>query len=243
MIEGWLAVITDAIICVSRFEYDTAKSSGIPSAKLFVISNEIDIVPHAATIRPYMFDGDAVNVVYAGRFDYAKGFDILLEAMKRIQGSKIKLIAVGDEVNGDLDLKRADGVTYAGWLDREEIGRYLESADVIVVPSRWEAFGLTVVEAMAHGKAVVASNVGGIPELVEHGVTGFLFESGDVSTLAALLANTPKDVWLKMGTAGKQMFFRRFERGKCARETHNLYKLLKRGDRNCADLDAPLAAE
>ena len=69
--------------------------------------------------------------------------------------------------------------------DLPDVGVLLDAADLCVVPSVWqEAFGLAVVEPMARGKPVVATNVGGIPEIILHGVTGLLVPPGDQSALA-----------------------------------------------------------
>ena len=77
----------------------------------------------------------------------------------------------------------ADSVRYVGVV--EDVVPILKAADVLLLPSETESFGLVALEAMASGVPVVASDVGGLPEVVEHGVTGFLAPVGDVDAMAA----------------------------------------------------------
>ena len=108
-----------------------------------------------------------------------------------------RLVLVGDgpeygrtrELVDSLGL--ADAVRYVGVVD--EVAPLLEAADVLLLPSETESFGLVALEAMASGVPVVASDVGGLPEVVEHGVTGFLAPVGDVEAMAGFCLELLKD--------------------------------------------------
>ncbi|MFX6269921.1 glycosyltransferase, partial [Acinetobacter baumannii] len=83
-------------------------------------------------------------------------------------------------------------------------------ADVIVVPSRWEGFGLIAVEAMRAGLAVIASRVGGLAEVVEEGVTGFLVEPDKPEEIVNILRTVTREQLHEMGNAGREHFLNEF---------------------------------
>jgi glycosyltransferase involved in cell wall biosynthesis len=115
----------------------------------------------------------------AGRFgDYVKGADLLYRAFVDLhrEHPSVRLEIASDDVRF-LELLKplpSDSWTLLGWLDRTELLRRMRIADVVVVPSRYEPFGLAAVEAMAMGTPVIAMAVGGLGEIVCHGVTGWL---------------------------------------------------------------------
>jgi glycosyltransferase involved in cell wall biosynthesis len=82
------------------------------------------------------------------------------------------------------ELGIVDKVTFTGEKLWRDAIRFMDAMDVVVIPSRFEGFGLTAIEAMACSKPVVASNTGGLAEIIQHEVTGFLFSEGDYSALA-----------------------------------------------------------
>ena len=103
-------------------------------------------------------------------------------------------------------------VHFYGGLPHAQMPQALNGLDVFVAPSRRESFGVSVLEASACALPVVASAVGGLPEVVQHGVTGLLVPPGDVSALAAALATLADDpaLRLSMGRAGRQMVQARY---------------------------------
>ncbi|WP_038068375.1 glycosyltransferase family 4 protein [Thermoanaerobacterium aotearoense] len=117
-----------------------------------------------------------------------KGADILLMALRHIMNKFDKAVIVGDgKLKNDLiNLRNKLGlknkVEFLGF--REDIETILEKSKVFVLPSRWEGFGLVIVEAMSKGKPIIASNVGGIPEIIKNGKTGILVEPGNELELA-----------------------------------------------------------
>jgi glycosyltransferase involved in cell wall biosynthesis len=102
----------------------------------------------------------------------------------------------------------ADHITFTGLIQDPFGEGVFESADIVCQLSEWEElFGWMIAEAMAYGKPIVATNVGGIPELVHDGVTGFLVPRGDAASAAAKLAALAADPQLrrKLGDAGRKL--------------------------------------
>ena len=178
-----------------------------------------------ATVIPYPLDphllagpagGDRPDpdcrILFAARNDPVKGGDVLVQAAQRVAPAhpQVQFDLYGYEPTGaeraavaaaGLDAR----VRFHPFVPKEELIRRYDRADVCVVPSRWDNSPNTVYEAMAAGKPVVASRVGGIPELVEDGVTGILVPPGDPAALAAALGRLAGDAGLRarMGAAGR----------------------------------------
>jgi len=143
----------------------------------------------------------ATMVVAVGRLVEKKGFTHLVEAARRVE--EVHVIVAGE---GDLrsalekEAERAGGrVRFVGALGRDQVARALAAADVVAVPSIVDTAGNvdglpnTVLEALASGRAVVASHVAGIPEVVEHDVTGVLVPAGNVDALAGALQRLARE--------------------------------------------------
>jgi glycosyltransferase involved in cell wall biosynthesis len=188
------------LIAISKSCKETYVRHGFPADKIFVLYNWIDVdtfKPNNETIK----DRRRVLVSYFGRICPNKGVEDLLCAFQVLHREKPqlwKLQIVGNALN-------AVGRNYLEGLRRlagGEIGRSivfkphvadirpeLNITDLVVFPSRWEEpFGRTIIEAMATEVPVVASNVGGIPEILLPRFSGHLFESGNVAQLAALIS-------------------------------------------------------
>ena len=128
---------------------------------------------------------DGQTILYVGRIEPLKGLDLLLHAMARLEPvDDMKLLVVGGSSNGDRqacrlrrlarDLGIAQRVRFQGALPQEVLPYYYSAADVAVVPSYYESFGLVALEAMACGTPVIASRVGGLQSVVHDGQTGYL---------------------------------------------------------------------
>ena len=126
-------------------------------------------------------------ILFVGRLVRTKGLSYLIDAMKMVN-SKLVICGSGPEearlrrliAANDLD----DKVELRGRVDEQEKMRLMASCSVFVMPSTWESYGLAVVEAMALEKPIVASNVGGLPEVIGEG--GFLVNPGDLLRSLAL---------------------------------------------------------
>lgn len=133
-------------------------------------------------------------ILFAGRFYSLKGFDVFLKAIELVisKGYKIKVKLVGrgnTEYAEEFLSKIMNRYDYSitGMVNYEDMPQLFEDSDILVVPSLYENCPLTILEAMSSGKIVIASNVGGIPEIIADGYNGFLFESGNHINLANIL--------------------------------------------------------
>lgn len=212
LIERVLSIKTDLIINISQYEHDKSLEYKLPENKSVVIHNGISLNEGAKTIQSNIeLDSTKINLLFVGRFDRQKGLDILLEFFQKYSPSNINLYVIGAQVLSDQKtVTYKDNVKMLGWVNNKEIDEYYKLADSIIVPSRWEGFGLVATEAMKNKKPVIASNRGALPEIVKDGETGFIFDLDDLSSLHNILQNINKPQLEKMGNKAYQRFQERF---------------------------------
>lgn len=139
--------------------------------------------------KKYKLNNGKKNIVFVGRIAYEKGCNVLLEAFHKLNRDDCNLIFYGDgnereKLESEIkSLRLQDRCRVTGYLPNSEICLAIETADLIVMPSLHEEFGGLILEIASVGKAVIASNVGGIPTLIENGKTGLLFECGNTDEL------------------------------------------------------------
>jgi glycosyltransferase involved in cell wall biosynthesis len=192
-------------LCPSRFLEEKMRASRVYPGRLRWLPNFVD----AAGVVPKASEGG--GVVYAGRLSHEKGVDLLIEAV-RLHGNLVVDIAGEGPARPELERLAAAGgvagqVRFHGRLDKGELQRLFLDAAVLVVPSRWyENMPLTVLEGFAAGLPVVASDLGGLPELIEPGVDGLVVPPNDPAALADALwslVGTPASA-AEMGRAGRE---------------------------------------
>jgi glycosyltransferase involved in cell wall biosynthesis len=174
-------------IAPSRFLAAKAIEFGMDPARVTYVPNFVETAePVAAPNGNY--------VLYAGRLERVKGVATLVDAFCRRSGTApCELVIAGDgEERAALERyavsRGATNVRFTGHLPQAALQPLLDGALFAVAPSEWhENAPLSVLEAAARGKAVVVSDMGGLPELVKHGETGLVFRAGDASALAAAL--------------------------------------------------------
>ena len=226
MLERGLASSCDAIVCISEHEVRIARRAGIPARRLTHIANGIPAIAPAAVMSGPDWPDDKRRVLFVGRFDKQKGVDILLEALHELRDSTFAYL-VGSSVLGDgAPLALPDNVRTTGWLSGGALTACYESADMLVAPSRWEGFGLTAVEAMRARLPVIASRVGGLVEVVEHGVTGLLVEPNSSRALVEAIRSVGTESLRSMGEAGAQRFAERFTLERMHAQLTALYQRL-----------------
>lgn len=224
-IERRLSSLCDAIVCISHHEVRAARSCGIPANKLNLVRNGVPLTAPQPEVdagsNPW--PPGKRRILFVGRFDRQKGVDVLLEAVAALTDQAFACI-IGSYVVDRLSTRpQYENVRFCGWLSPPQIEAFYQSADVVVIPSRWEGFGLVAVEAMRAGVAVIASDVGGLSEIVDDGVTGVLVPSDDVNALMEVLRDL-SDAQLKaMGRAGRERFVREFTMERTHRELCELY--------------------
>jgi len=174
----------------------------------------------------------APRLAVVGRLVPIKGHAILLEALA---AARARVPALTLEVAGDGPLGGelrglaehhgvAGAVTFLGRV--APVAPVLERAELVVVPSLGEGFGMVALEAMERGRPVVASTVGGLPEIVEDGRTGLLVPTGDAAALAAALVDLASDPAraAAMGAAGRERAVTAFTQARCTDRTDALYR-------------------
>ena len=220
--ERWLSRRSDAIVAISAYEQRRGIEIGIDPSRIRLVMNGLADLPLPPGEMPD--DSDApLRLLFVGRLDRQKGFDLLLRAVERL-GAGVDLRVAGVAVVGaeGAPASLPDNVHLLGWLDEAAITQELASCDVLVLPSRWEGFGLVAVEAMRAARAVAASRIGGLPEVVLDGETGVLFAPGDVDELVEALRSRPRRAWRDLGANGRRRFLDRFT---AARTTDALFTL------------------
>ena len=182
---------SDAVIAVSEYtKRSYVEEFGIPSDKIKVVYNGIEMPDNEPVGEK---SAEAGNLLYIGRLVEEKGVDVLLDALGTLNGNeKFHLDILGDgpvrkaleQKAGDLGL--GDMVTFHGvQLDKKA---FFDKSSIFVCPSVCqEAFGISIIEAMSHGLICVASDVGGIPEIITDESQGILFEAGNAKALAQAL--------------------------------------------------------
>jgi glycosyltransferase involved in cell wall biosynthesis len=223
-VERRLAPLCHAIVCISDHERESAEAAGIDPGRLVVIpSGMADLEGPCPGPLP-LWPAGLLRVLFVGRFDRQKGVDVFFRAMAALQG-KAWAYAVGDVVLKEDPLPPAPpNVTRTGWLDRDQWRAYAETAQVLVVPSRWEGFGLVALDGMRCALPVIASRVGGLKEIVVDGATGFLVPPDDWRTLADLLAATGPGRLAAMGRAGRERFLERYSIQRVHQSLLRLYR-------------------
>lgn len=184
LVERVLCALADVIIHISAAERSSAKAWGFDGAKHHVIHNGISALrlSDMDLSRP-----EKLNLLFIGRHDRQKGLDVMLSSMKKVKRPDVFLEVAGAAVVGN-DLINSDDhrVRFHGWLSKVDAESLISQSDVVVIPSRWEGFGLVAIEAMRAGKFVVASRVGALPEIITS-ETGVLFDVNSEDQLAAIL--------------------------------------------------------
>ncbi|MDT3251268.1 glycosyltransferase [Serratia sp. root2] len=222
-IERLLLPITDAVICVSEFERNAAIENGLKKEKLHVVYNGVPVVDVSKTF-PNPYQEDVVNLLFVGRFDYQKGFDILSEMIEKLKGKPYHLTIVGGAVHGEDIYPELPQTTYTGWLSSDKIAPYFSHADVLIVPSRWEGFAMVSLEAMSYGIPVVSSNCTSFPEMIFPGKNGYMFDLSSPSSLTEIIEDKSKEEWALMGINAKVIFMEKFISEKMIEGTLNIYK-------------------
>jgi alpha-maltose-1-phosphate synthase len=237
-----------AVIAVSRGMAADIRVSypDVPADRVHVIHNGIDAQqyspdPGRDVLDRYGIDPGRPSVVFIGRVTRQKGLPVLLRAAERIDPAAQLVLCAGQadtaelqaEVTRLVDSLRASrsGVIWLpGMLAKPEVIQILSHATVFVCPSEYEPLGIVNLEAMACGSAVVASAVGGIPEVVADGDSGILVPAGDESAFAAAINALIRDPAraAELGARGRHRAVAEFSWDKIAAQTAELYGELAR---------------
>lgn len=166
------------IIALNEFARTRLAMAGFDPKRIAVIPNMVDLPPLPTDPSRGSY------AVFSGRMCIEKGVYDLLQAASQASEVEIRMLGAGAIID-ELKRRAPHNVRFLGQLEHHRVQNALRGARFLVFPSIWfEGCPLALLEAMAHGIPVIASRIGGIPELVEEGVTGLLFEPGNVAELA-----------------------------------------------------------
>jgi glycosyltransferase involved in cell wall biosynthesis len=220
LLGTWNQVV-DRFIAYSDFAMKKFIQGGLAAEKIEFKTNFLHPAPQAG-------EGKGKYAVFVGRLSVEKGLEVMLEAWRHL-GGQIPLKIIGDGPMCQIVARAAQEMPEIEWLGRlslQEVYQILGNASFLVFPSEWyETFGRVTIEAFAKGTPVVASNIGAIGELVDHGRTGLVFEPGSSIDLAAkiqwLLAH-PQDL-MQMRQAARFEFESKYTAEENHRRLLNIY--------------------
>ncbi|HVH52180.1 MAG TPA: glycosyltransferase family 4 protein [Gaiellaceae bacterium] len=245
-LERWLARVSTALIAVSPEVRDDLVRLGVaPESKFAVIRLGIEVDERVnggdearrATRRMLGVAADAFVVGWVGRMTAVKRTDDVVRALRKLVDRDVDahMLLVGDGPDREHLERYAHelGVVrrclFVGYQD--DIGRFYEAIDALLLPSANEGTPVSVIEALAARRPAVATRVGGTPDVVRDGVDGFLVEAGDADALAERLAELAADPERRkrMGDEGRARVLERYAVGRLVDDVDRLYRSLLAG--------------
>ena len=220
---------SDVYLAVSKSVEKLARELGAKNVK---------VLPNGVDTDKFAFSQDREDnlILFVGRFERSKGIHILIDALNFLETST-NLIIIGPNSNDEYskeilwriereNRKGKHNVAYLGSFCLNDLVKYYQKSSVFVCPSLSEAFGIVNLEAMSCGTPVIASNVGGIRDIVENGKNGILVPPNDPIKLAEaieyLLNN--KDIRIKLGKEGRKKVEREFSWNVIVKRLYRIYE-------------------
>lgn len=201
------------------------------AAKVFVVRNGVDTAKYQQVAERALHD--PVSILFLGRLGDRKGIYDLLDVIQKVSSSRFRFVLAGD---GDIERVRSlvlergleNYVHVPGWVGPEEKGKLLRDADLYVLPSYHEGLPISILEAMAAALPVVSTPVGGVPEAVIDGCTGYLVPPGDSHALRKGIERATADpvMWRKMSDASMALARSAFSMEVVEHELYKIYGLL-----------------
>jgi glycosyltransferase involved in cell wall biosynthesis len=239
LVERLVSHCSNRIICLTRQEIRQYLKAGIGSRRQFTfVYNGIDIARYSGRAhsrspvrRDLGIPDEATVCISVGRLVPVKGHSDLIRGFARAlsEHKDLLLLLAGDgELRDELtalvaELRLGDRVRFLGW--RDDTADLLAGSDIFVLPSLNEGLGLVLIEAMAANLPVVATRVGGVPEVVEEGQTGLLVEARDSDQISSAILRLARDRALRerMGRAGRDRADAHFSIQATVRRTEQIY--------------------
>jgi glycosyltransferase involved in cell wall biosynthesis len=212
------------IVAISEHEKEAAIAAGIDRHRVTLIRHGLSPLTAMPSRSFAREPGSALKLLFIGRLDRQKGLDWLLRAIADIPPQRVQLTVVGAPViDAQHRLASTENARFLGWLDPSSVSHQLDCADALIVPSRWEGFGLVAIEAMRRGVPVLVSNRGALPEVVGHGEAGLIFDLDRPESLPALLDSLCADTLNRLSAAGRARFAAQFAGDRMNLQTLDLY--------------------
>lgn len=230
LVERLLAPLSELTIHISHAEYFAARRMGVKAKRDVIIQNgvrDVETPPQTAS-GP---DDGPLRLGFVGRFDRQKGVHVLLEAFTATPRTDMILELIGWSYLGDAKLHAVDTddrITVIGRVAPDKIDAAFRSFDCLIVPSRFEGFGLVVAEAMRNGCPVIVSDRQALPFLVIPGFNGEIFTYPHPDTLTEILMRLDRPTLKRWGMNARRVFENTYNDAHMVEVTHSeLLKLLK----------------
>ena len=230
---------SEVIVNSNYMKGELQRLFGLPYEKINVVPNGVNLNLFNGIERDYTFrrkfamDNEKI-ILFIGRLVYEKGVQHLIAAMPKIlehyHDAKLVIAGKGGMIN---ELKQevynmglGDKVCFAGYLNGKDVAKMYKAADISVFPSTYEPFGIVALEAMLAGVPTVVSDVGGLDEIVTHGVDGMKAYAGNANSIADSITALLYDHQLATNVAkkAKQKVKEQFNWEKIAQDTHFTYE-------------------
>ncbi len=225
-VERFLARRCAAILNVSEREQRAAIAAGIEPSRMRVVLNGVEDIRENLAEIDFQVDRKVFNLGYIGRLDPKKGFDLLYDHFKTQKPLHVHLSVIGGAARSRARYfnDEALGITFLGWVEADLIDSYMQHFDAIVVPSRHEAFGLVVLEAMRNGVPAIVARDTAMVEMVRHGYNGYVFDIRRFKEeMDTILAGLDKIKLAEMGRNARQTYESRFTAKRMADEVLAVY--------------------
>ncbi len=230
---------SEVIVNSNYMKNELQRLFGLPFEKINVVPNGVNLNLFSDIDRDYDFrrkfamDNEKI-ILFMGRLVYEKGIQHLIAAMPKILANyhDAKLLIAGkggmiDELKAQANaLSLGEKVYFTGYLGSKDVQKMYKCADVSVFPSTYEPFGIVALEAMLSGTPIVVSDIGGLNEIVEHGVTGMKSYAGNANSLADSILSLLFDPKLcdTVTKNAKQKVKTEYNWTKIAQDTHFTYQ-------------------
>ena len=227
-IEKFAAYLTDCMVCISTSDMILAKElfacksfelvyNGLPDTDLLVTNRNLTL---------------PLRLCMVARFNHPKTPDVAVAAVELLKSRGIIMQLTFIGIGPDIDKMKADFEQSIAaeqiilFGETAEVERELLNFDVFLLSTKWEGLPISIIEAMRASLPVVASNVGGIPDLIVPGITGYIFPSGDVARLADVLEtlNNNRELLALFGTNGRERYKRYFSEKMMLDKTAKIYE-------------------
>ncbi|MFW6113477.1 MAG: glycosyltransferase family 4 protein, partial [Actinomycetota bacterium] len=239
-VEWWLTFESVRTICCSNYMCDEVlRIFELPSDKVSVIPNGIkyelfQVDPDEQRIRRQFIEPDSRMVFFVGRLVYEKGIQTVIEAMPKVleEIPDVRFLVAGTGPHARAlqamieEFGLDDKIKMLGFVDMDVLVKFYKCADLTVVPSLYEPFGMVVLEAMVAGCPVIVADTGGLKEIVVHEETGLCFKPGNPDSLARAMIRVLKDEGLAKRLTGDAFKFieQKYSWGRIARQTRDIYE-------------------
>jgi glycosyltransferase involved in cell wall biosynthesis len=226
-IEKLVEPLSDRIICVSHSDHSLGIKVGMQRDRLLTIHNGMKDIPN---LRANPSQSNPVKIAMVARFARQKDHHSLIEAFQHLDGAELILLGDGPltpEIQALVNqLKLSEKVKFLGF--RKNVEEILAQVQIFALISHWEGLPCTIIEAMRSGLPVIASDVGGVREIIEDNRTGYLIPHGNKEILTQKLRELVADTSLRtqMGSLGRQKYESQFKFEPMYAKTLEVYQSL-----------------